>query len=218
MEDFERARETMVDTQLRPASITSSALLDAMGRIPREKFVPEQRQSIAYVDVDHQLSASGRALPAAAGFAKLAQLAEIVPTDIVLDIGCGAGYSTAVLASLASAVVGVEVETDLVEKANENLASLEIGNAAVLHGELQDGVPSEAPFDAIVIEGEVDVVPPALIKQLKDHGRLVAMIAKGETATATVFVKTGNDVAVRSSFNANLPKLAALQAQPEFIL
>ena len=218
MKDFEHARKTMVDTQLRPANITDPDLLSVMGSIPRERFVPEDRQSLAYADISHTLSPKGRALPPAAAFAKLVQLAEITNDDVVLDIGSGTGYSTAVLAGLASAVVGVEDDAALVEKANTILADLDIGNAAVLEGELAEGVPSEAPFDAIVIEGAVDYVPETLLGQLRDGGRLVAIVTEGSASTARVFVKSDDGISVRSDFNATLPRLASMQRQPEFVL
>lgn len=218
MQNFERARTTMVDTQIRPSSITDSKLIAALGNIPREHFVPEERRSIAYVDVNHPLSPNGRFLSAPAAFAKLVQLADIGESDVVLDIGCGTGYSTAVIASLASAVVGLEDDPELVEKANAIFSDLDIGNAAVLEGKLDEGVPSEAPFDVIVMEGAVDMVSPALLAQLRNGGRLVAMLAKGATSTAQVFVKTDAGIAVRSSFNANLPKLTHAQHQSAFSL
>lgn len=218
MTDFERARITMVDTQLRTSGITDPGLLSVMGTVPRERFVPEGREDIAYADLSHPLSDAGHRLPPAAAFAKLVQLAEVGPTDIVLDIGCGTGYSTAVLAGLSSAVVGLENDAGLVEKANGILADLDIGNAAVLAGKLEDGVPSEAPFDVIVVEGEVDFVPPALLDQLRDGGRLVALVADGPAATARIFMRSGEDVAVRPAFNATLPRLPAMQRQPGFVL
>jgi len=216
MEDFERARQQMVDTQLRTASITDSELLAAMGQIPRERFVPASRRPLAYVDVDHVLGTGGRALASAAPFAKLVQLAEVGPDDVVLDIGCGTGYSTAVLASLASAVVALDDDAGLVEQANTLLADLDIGNAAVLAGDLAGGVPSEAPFDVIVLEGAVDDVPPKLLTQLRDGGRLVAMVIEGATCTARLYVKTGNDIAMRRSYNAAIPRLVSVRPRPEF--
>ena len=216
MEKFERARQQMVDTQLRTASITDSALLAAMGSVPRERFVPETRRPLAYVDVSHELNDKGRALATPATFARLVQLAEVTPNDVVLDVGCGSGYSTAVLANLASAVVALDNDPALVEKANDLLADLDIGNAAVLAGELSDGVASEAPFDVIVLEGAVDEVPPQLLKQLRDDGRLVAMAIEGATCTARIYVKTGNDIAMRRSYNAVMPALVPSKGRPEF--
>lgn len=218
MNNFEHARRVMVDTQLRPASITDRPLLAVMGTIPRERFVPDDRMPIAYVDTDHILSLGGRALASAATFAKLVQLADVQPDDVVLDVGSGTGYSLAVLAALASAVVGIEDDDELIEKANANLSDLDIGNAAILKGTLEKGVPAEAPFDVIVIEGAVKTVPEALLGQLRDGGRLVAMINTSGASTAQVFVKTGKEIAVRSDFDARMPALRKETNQPAFIL
>lgn len=218
MIDFDKARTIMVDTQLRTASISDRRLLAAMGRVPREKFVPKSRMSVAYVDMPQNLDHGDRQLPSAVSFARLAQLAEIEPTDFVLDIGCGTGYSTAVLAELASAVVGIDDNEALVESANTKLAALEIGNATILRADLGTGVPSEAPFDVIILQGAVGYIPEALLAQLRDGGRLVAMIHENATSTATIYVKTGADIASRREFDANMPLFPGLQVAATFNL
>lgn len=219
MVDFETARRTMVDTQLRPSSIQDRRILEVMGTVPRERFVPDSRKPLAYSDVEHDLaSANNRVLPAAASFARLVQLAQIRPDDVVLDIACGLGYSSAVLAGLGSAVLGVEDDEALVSKADAVLTELEIGNAAVVKAPLTIGVPKEAPFDVIVIEGEVEQVPHSLLSLLKDEGRLVTYIRNGHTGIATVFTRVGEDFAERSAFDATMPPLAAFARPAEFAL
>lgn len=210
MVDFERARKAMVDNQLRTSNITDRRLLAVMGRVPRERFVPADRQSLAYIDEAHLLQAdrTRRALSAPAPFAKLVQLASIQHTDKVLDLGCGTGYSTAVLAALADHVVGVDDQPDLVEKARDNLQTLGVGNATIMEASPKIGAPGQEPFDAIVVEGVVDAVPDALFAQLAEGGRLVALIRRGATSVANLFVKSGNDVAGRPEFDASLPPLA----------
>ena len=217
MIDFEHAREVMVDNQLRTVAVTDRRLLNVMGEVPRERFVPESRKAIAYSDASHPLEgAPDRFLATPGQFAKIAQLAHVGHEDVVLDIGCGTGYSTAVLAGLASAVVALEDRPELVSRANENLAALDIGNAAVVEGQMDAGVPSEAPFDVIIIEGLIDEVPKALFAQLRDQGRLVAVLSEGLTASAHVFVRSGDEVAGRREFNVLLPRLPAMQRQPAF--
>lgn len=216
MANFERAREVMVDTQLRPALVNDRKLLAIMGRVPRERFVPEARRPIAYTDTDHRLSESGRFLPSPAVFAQMVQLAEIGADDVVLDVGCGTGYSTAVLAEMASAVVGLESDSGLAAQANEILVDLDVGNAAVLDGVLEQGVPSEAPFDAVILEGAVSKVPEPLLAQLREGGKLVAMVGAGNMATAHVYVKTDGDVSVRADFNAAIPRLLPPTPEPAF--
>lgn len=218
MMNYKRARTTMVDNQLRPANITDRALLSAMGTAPREKFVPDQRTAIAYTDTAHALGTGARQLASPVTFAKLVQLAEITPQDFVLDLGCGTGYSTAILASLASSVLGLDDDSSLVQAANANLAALEIGNATVVEAKIANGMLAEAPFDVIVLEGAVDTVPAALFDQLRDGGRLVAMISEGATATANIYVKSGDGVTARATFNASMPPLAAPNDTPQFVL
>lgn len=214
--DFSRARRTMVDNQLRTSGITDWRILDAMNRIPREKFVPDSHAGFAYSDEPIALSA-GRTMASPADFARLVQLAEIGSQDVVLDVACGTGYSTAVLSLLANAVVALESDEVLAGRANDILSDLDIGNAAAVSGPIENGVAREAPFDVIILEGAVDVVPAALLEQLRDGGRLVAVIGTGNAAVAHLYVKTGKDVAPLPSFNASLPLLGQFGAAPAFV-
>jgi protein-L-isoaspartate(D-aspartate) O-methyltransferase len=220
MTDFDDARQTMIESQLMTTGITDRRLLRTMGQIPRERFVPESRRPLAYIDEEHVLrgGADPRILPTPASFARLVQMAEIGPDDVVLDIACGTGYSSAVLAALASAVVAVEDDDGLVAAAEEILSHLDFGNAAVLRAPLTEGVPSEAPFDAIVIEGAVEQVPQALLAQLKDQGRLVALVGAGSTAVAHLYINSGGSVRALRSFNAAMPVLSAFSKRSEFSL
>ena len=118
MIDFEQARKAMVDNQLRTSAITDRRLLGAMGSVPRERFVPATRQSLAYIDEQHVYPGPlGRALAPAAPFARLVQLAAISEADTVLDVGCTTGYSSTVLAALAARVVALEAEPALADAA-----------------------------------------------------------------------------------------------------
>ncbi|WP_127143483.1 protein-L-isoaspartate O-methyltransferase family protein [Pelagibacterium montanilacus] len=217
MVDFARARRAMVDGQLRTGGIVDWRILDVMNTVPREEFVPEARKGLSYIDEVIELP-SGRCLPTPTAFARLVQLAELGPNDVVLDVGCGSGYSTAVLAGLCGAVVGLDTDEATVGHANDTLSGLDIGNAAVVTGALQDGVPREAPFDAIVIEGGVEFVPPSLLDQLKDGGRLVASIGRGNAAVATTYHRSGSEISHHRGFNLNVPALETFWREPEFVL
>ncbi|HTJ58043.1 MAG TPA: protein-L-isoaspartate O-methyltransferase [Devosiaceae bacterium] len=219
MIDFVAARKKMVENQLRTTSITDRRLLSVMAQVPREIFVPEARRELAYIDEAHVLPASGepRYLPAPAPFGRLVQLARINTDDAVLDLGCGTGYSTAVLAELAVRVVAVESDVALAEEARRNLASLGLDNAQIVQGPIEAGAPSEGPFDVIILDGAVEVVPEGLFGQLAEGGRLVALVRQGAAAVAHLFVRSGADVAGKAEFNTTLPPLPAGKAPREFV-
>jgi protein-L-isoaspartate(D-aspartate) O-methyltransferase len=219
MTDFERARKAMVDSQLTTNGVSDRRLLAAMGQIPRERFVPPGRQSLAYFDEAHPLQPgkSLRALAAPAPFARLVQLADLQRDDKVLDLGCGTGYSTAVLAALAGQVVGVEDHRELAALARQNLQDLGIDNARIVEAPLDEVAAASGPFDAIVVEGAVEDVPETLLDRLADGGRLVVLIRRGVSAVANLFVKSGKDVAARADFNANLPPLAEPGPRDDFV-
>ncbi|HEY0918309.1 protein-L-isoaspartate O-methyltransferase family protein [Devosia sp.] len=219
MIDFERARKVMVESQLRTSNVSDKRLLVAMGQVPRERFVPEERRPLAYIDGEHPLQPgrSRRALPAPAPFARLVQLAGVEPQDRVLDLGCGTGYSTAVLAALAAEVVGVEEHPELAAQARENLAALGIANAAIVEPPLAEAPAASGHFDVVIVEGTVDVVPEDLFARLADGGRLVALVRKGPAAVANLFVKSGKEVAARADFDGTLPPLADREAPEPFV-
>lgn len=219
MTDFARARKMMVENQLRTSNITDRRLLAVMAQVPRELFVPEARRDLAYIDEAHALPSEGarRYLAAPAAFGRMVQLAGVNTGDKVLDLGCGSGYSTAVLASLAISVVAVESDGGLAAAARANLAALSIRNATILDGPVELGAAKLGAFDVIMLEGAVDSVPPALFDQLNEDGRLVALLRQGATAVANLYVKSGGDVAARGEFNASLPALFAEKRSADFV-
>lgn len=219
MTDFARARTTMVDTQLRTSSVTDRNILGAMGRVPRELFVPNEWRELAYLDDELPLDAAdpARKMPAPAPFARLVQLAQIADTDEVLVVAGGTGYSAAVIAALAKSVVVVEPDSELANRARENLATLGLTAIPVRSGPIEAGAPKDGPYDAIVVEAVVPEVPKTLLNQLKDDGRLVALIGQGMTAVAHVFVRSGKDVAGRADFNARLPAVAHAPERDSFV-
>ena len=219
MIDFESARKNMVETQLRTSGVTDRRLLQVMGQIPREQFVPESRKVLAYADNTHPLGAglNARQVSAPAPLAKLLQLAAVQTSDHVLHVACNTGYLTAVLANLASRITAVDEDAALVAETQANLTALNIGGTHVVAGPLAAGAKANAPYDLIVIEGVVDAVPPTLLAQLKDGGRLVTLVRSGATAVAHLYVRSGDDFAPRAEFNASLPRLAMTQRVDEFV-
>jgi protein-L-isoaspartate(D-aspartate) O-methyltransferase len=208
MTDFAHARKTMVDNQLRTSGITDRRLLAAMGEVPRESFVPGPLHALAYTDVDLRLDTK-RKLGAPAPFAKLVQLAAVEHTDRVLDVGCGTGYSAVVLARLAQHVVAVDDDAVLIARARAALAAAGASNVTLVEGPLTTAGASHGPYDVIVVEGDVEDVPQALLDQLKPDGRLVALLAPaGHPAVAHLFVRSASGIAASPAFDARLPRLA----------
>lgn len=219
--DFAAARANMVESQIRTSDVTDRRILNAMNELPREAFVPASLRELAYMDEEIALDGAapggkGRRLLAPMVFAKLIQIADIGPGDLVLDIGCVTGYSTAILARLADAVVGLEMDEDLAEQTTKALSSLGVDNAAVVTGPLEDGYPSEGPYDVIVLNGSAANIPAPLLDQLKHGGRLVAVISEVGFGKAYVFNKVNDNISSRASFDASAPLLPGFEPKSAF--
>lgn len=214
---FEKARENMVDRQLRPNRVTDDAIIDAMRKIPREKFVPRQLQGFAYVDEDVPLG-NGRYLREPVIIARLIQAAEIKKSDIVLDIGCNTGYSTAVMGHLAATVVGLEIEDTLANEADKLLHDLDIINVVVVRqGKLSEGYAAQGPYNVIFINGSVSAVPDGIKNQLADGGRLVTVVSKhGHMGRAVLIERHGDHFSTRELFDAATPTLVGFEADKSF--
>ncbi|MBC01576.1 MAG: protein-L-isoaspartate O-methyltransferase [Rhodobacteraceae bacterium] len=219
MGDFERARTHMVDNQLRTNDVTDHGILDAMGKVPRERFVPASKRCIAYSDSDIPLSLGDtqRYLMKPHVFAKLVQLAGVRKDDVVLCVGCATGYSVAVLAELAGSVVGLEETAEATAAASDLLVDLGIENAAVVDGDLVTGAASEGPYDVIVIDGAIETLPDALTAQMKDGGRLVTIEGEGGAGAARLYVRSGEVVSGRFAFNASAHVLPGYRVAKEFV-
>jgi protein-L-isoaspartate(D-aspartate) O-methyltransferase len=213
--DFSQQRVKMVDGQVRTTDVTSLPLLSAFLDVPREEFVPAERKALAYIDEDIEI-ARGRYLMEASPLAKLLQLAEISSGDIVLDVGCGTGYSSALLSKLAGSVIALESDASLAALANSNLTQLGCDNVAVVQGNLTDGYAAEGPYEVIFVGGSVDKVPAVLFDQLKEGGRLVVVEGRGNAGVAKVYLKSGGDVTARRSFNAAIKPLPGFEFAPVF--
>ena len=214
--DYALARRKMVESQLKPNKIIDSRVLDAMGTVPRELFVPPHLRGVAYVDEDVRI-ADGRYLMEPTVLARLLQAATISPTDAVADIGCASGYTAAVAAHLAEVVVAVESDAKLVEQASGNLTQLGADNVVVMKGALGKGLPAQAPYDVIIVDGAVDAIPSTLTKQLDEGGRLVAVVAESSgVGTGTVVTRIDGGFARRALFDASVPRLPDFTAEPGF--
>jgi protein-L-isoaspartate(D-aspartate) O-methyltransferase len=177
--DYAVARRHMVDGQIRPNRVTNPRLLDALLELPRETFLPRAVQSRAYTDEDVPLP-GGRAMLEPMVLAKLVQLAAVRPGDRVLVAGAGTGYGAAVLAQLGGRVIAVEADEPLLAIAREALpACLPAGAVRLVAADPTQGFAAGAPYDVVLIEGEVPEIPAALSEQLAEGGRLVGVLGSG---------------------------------------
>lgn len=222
MESFAVERRMMVDGQVRTSDVTDSRILAAFGAVPREKFVPPEQADLAYLDRDVPLAPaapgqSGRCVLKPMVLAKMMHAAEIGEEDRVLDVGCGSGYSTAILARLAGQVVGLEEDSALAALAGRLLQELAVRNVVIRNETLALGAPADAPFDVIFVNGAVEYAPEPLLRQLKAGGRLVCIERRGPAGKAMLYRSAGKDVSGRSLFDASAPLLPGFVAPPAFV-
>lgn len=215
MADFAAARRNMVESQIRTNAVTDPALLAALGAIPREKFVPEALRGVAYIDEDLPLK-KGRYLMEPMVLAKLLQLAAITPDDVVLDIGCGTGYSAAVISKLANTLVALESDSELAARATATLSDLGIDNVVVVVAPLAGGYAKQAPYDVIIFNGAVPRIPEAIARQLADGGRLVAVVGEG-VGRGTLMTRNRGILAHRPVFDAATPILPDFTPEQGFV-
>lgn len=215
MTDYEAARQNFVDSQICVHDVTDPRVISAFQGARREAFLPRSKRPFAYSEGDIEV-APGRFVLDARDFSKLVDLAEIGPGDLVLEIGCGAGYSTAVLAQLAETVVALESNEELAARAAETLAKEGADNAVVVQGPLPDGKKDQGPYDVIVVNGAIEVEPAALLDQLKDGGRLVAFMRDGAVGVGRLYSKARGAVGHRDAFDAIAPVLPGFEKKPAF--
>jgi protein-L-isoaspartate(D-aspartate) O-methyltransferase len=216
MTDYAAAREAMVDRQVRPADVTRYPIIAAMLAVPRELFVPAELRPVAYLG-EHVPIAPGRVLLDPRVFAKMLDALNVGPTDLVLDVGCGLGYSTAVLARMAEAVVALEADAEMAAEAEALLGAQSVDNAVVQAGPLEAGVPAHGPFDAIIIEGALEVLPDAITGQLKPGGRIAAIVVEGTRGQAQLGLMAEDGIVWRRIFDATAPVLPGFAAAKAFV-
>jgi protein-L-isoaspartate(D-aspartate) O-methyltransferase len=218
MVDFTQARRMMVDSQLRTFDVNDIPLLDAMDTVPRERFVLPGREELAYMD-QHILVSDGderRFMLSPMIAARMIQALGIEAGDRVLDVAAGRGYTSAVFAELGARVTALESDETLVEAARQSLAAAGVTGVEVEAGPLDGGCARNAPYDAILVNGAVEVRPEALLRQLAEGGRLVCVKGQGRAARATLHVRTGDAIGERSLFDAAAPLLAPFALKPSF--
>lgn len=215
MIDFTAQREAMVDCQVRPADVTRYAIIDAMLAVPREMFVARAKRAVAYAGTEIEV-APGRALLEPRVLAKMLESAGIGRGDLVLEIAPATGYSTALIARMAEAVIAVEADEALAAQAQQNIARLEIDNAVVTCADPASGDPAHAPFDAIFVNGAVERVPETLTDQLRDGGRLVAVVVEDGRSQCRVLTRSRAGISERYAFDAGAPLLPGFERPAAF--
>lgn len=214
--DYSSARRNMVENQLRTNRIEDPRLLDAMLEVPRERFVPKTLRGVAYLDEDLILP-NGQNLIEPLALARLVQAAEVGPDDVVLVIGCGTGYTAAVVGRLSATTMTVVPDEVAARQVESLLDDLGADNVVVRTGEDPlAGAPDQAPFNAIILAGAVAEVPDALLDQLGDDGRLVAVVDDGRIGKGTRFSRIGGAIGRRILFDARIPPLPGVRREPAF--
>ena len=217
MTEVAQARHNMIENQLRPSRITDPRLLEAMGTVPRENFLPKRLRGVAYIDEDIDLG-NGRHLIEPLALAKMLEAAGPSNDEVLLVIGCDTGYSAAIASRLAATVFHLASETDDVEAIERLLEEVGCDNVVVQSAEPAKGLEAQAPFGVILIAGGVAEVPAQLADQLEDGGRLVCVVTDGRSGKVTIRRRVGNAFGDTTPFDAWVPRLVSLAPEPAFSL
>ena len=209
MTDFNSMRVNMVNNQIKPFAVTNPVILDAFATIPRENFGQFVIESAIYTDnilyLNQKKKFESRFYLSTAVFAKMIQIADIKKHESVLDIGCLTGYSSAILSKICSTVDGLEQHDELVDISKENIKKLGIENINVHHGNLKDGYMKKELFDAIFINGSVDLVPQPINDQVKDGGRVITIKREGLIGYMVIYKKAGDYMTQINHFEITVP-------------
>ncbi len=220
MNDFATLRQRMVDNQIRPSEVTDHEVIKAFLSVPREEFVGPAERPFAYADRELRMDGSAgpqRMAMAPAQLARLVQKLPRGPETKVMAIGCGSGYSAAILARLCGRVVAVEEDETLVRHARRLLEMDGATNVAVISRRLVAGHPAEAPYDAILVDGAVEVLPDGLIRQLKPDGVLGVVERNEGLSRAMLYERVGEGTAKWPLFEAWAALLPGFERKRAFV-
>jgi len=217
MTDFALARRNMIDGQLRPNRVTNDRLLAAIGDMPRERFLPDAMRAVAYADDDVPLG-NGRYLMEPMVLARLIQALQAQPENRALVVGSGRGYGAALMSRLVKSVVAVESDAMLLAAAQQAAKELGLDRVRQVVGSMEAGAADTAPYDVILIEGAVRLVPEAMLEQLAEGGRLATVLAgpPGALGVAQLFIKLAGVTSGRTLFEAGTPLLPGFAPPPRF--
>lgn len=217
MTDFATRRRFMVDTQVRTGDVTEFPIIDAMLNIPREVFVPRDRIEAAYSSEPVPLG-DDRVLLDPRCFAKMLEAIDLTNDDLVLDVGAGLGYSAAVIARIAEAVVALEDDAERVSEAQGLLSDHDADNVILVEGPLTEGCAQHGPYDAIVVEGGIETLPNVFAEQLKEGGRIACLFMEEHLGTVRIGYKVDGRLNWRPVFNASAPVLNGFRKETTFAL
>jgi protein-L-isoaspartate(D-aspartate) O-methyltransferase len=217
MTDYAARRTMMVDTQVRPSDVTKFPIIEAMLAVPRERFVPTAARETAYMG-EHVALGQSRVVLDPRTFSKMLDALDIQPDELVLDLGCGLGYSAAILSRLAEAVIAVEDDASRVAEAESALSEIAADNVAVVEGPLTEGAPKHGPYDVIILQGAVQELPAAILAQIKDGGRIGCLFIEGALGVCRIGYKIDGRLTWRYAFNGAAPILPGFERLPAFQL
>lgn len=217
MTDFAARRRMMVDTQVRPSDVTKFPIIEAMLAVPRELFVPDSLREAAYSGGNVEIGRD-RVLLEPRTLAKMLDGLDVQADELVLDVGCGYGYSSAVVARMAQAVVALEEDESIAAETQGLLAEVGADNAILHTGPLSEGAAEHGPYDVILVQGGVAELPQTLEEQLKDGGRIACLFLDGALGAVRIGYKSGGSLSWRFEFNAGAPVLPGFGKQPVFTL
>jgi protein-L-isoaspartate(D-aspartate) O-methyltransferase len=190
--NIEQARFNMIEQQIRPWNVLDQDVLDLLHVVKREQFVPAAYQNLAFADVEIPLP-GGDAMLAPKFEARILQETGVKKHETVLEIGTGSGYMAALLAHRAAKVTTVEINPETAELAKKNLANAGVHNVTVETGNGAQGWEKGAPYDVIVISGALEVLPEAILKQVKVGGRIAAIVGQAPVMEASIITRTGDN-------------------------
>jgi protein-L-isoaspartate(D-aspartate) O-methyltransferase len=219
MTDFSVLRQRMVDNQIRTSEVTDRDVIGAFLSVPRETFAAPDEVPFAYADRELRMAA-GAPNRRMMEPVRLARLVHALPhgSDIkAMVVGCGSGYSAAILSRLAGSVVAVEEDKALAALARDNLAAIGGENVSVVEAKLTEGHPAGGPYDAVLIDGAVEFVPEAILSQLGQGGALAVIERDGGVSRAMLFERVGKDATKWPLFDAWATLLPGFERRREFV-
>lgn len=215
--DYAKARFNMVHGLLRPNLVVRPDIVDAFLSIPREQFMPEQFKNVSYIDSDLSFG-KGRFQLCPLTFARMVQASDLQEDDVVLDIGCLNGYSSAILGKLAGSVIGIDSEFEYLSEATEMLSKLEVLNTVFHYAEIEKGFSEGAPYSLILIQGQVNHVPEMILNQLIENGRLLAIVSKDKhQGVLRLYQKCNGIIAWRDLFDLTAKPLPGFEEKKGFV-